>query len=391
MEEFLSTKGYDIQKTLGQGSFGEVMLCIKGGDQCNENEKKKFAVKRVEIKNKIIFNALLTEIFILDILRTQCDEYVMCYVKSYIETPNVFIVCEYLDGYKKLSDLGEMEKIMGQTQLIKNIEILPYLFHHLLKGLEKIHSQNIFHRDIKPENIMFTTSGGNYNIKYIDFGLAAIFVNNFTKLNLETQCGTKYYMSNLLYEHKTYTPDLLRTIDEFALGMTMFTMLSKKQHMIKFYHDKEVFIEKKINQKVNLQDEDDIKEFNKIENLQKIINTKYFREIHELDSQIKQSAEEKNLYYKSFMDLLGLVKETTTTPIHIHKKSKTVETVMAAIPKLLAVTKPVTKPAVTKKSRYTLKNFFTRRPSQKTSQKKGGRSTNGNPSKRGGRVISNEK
>lgn len=66
-------------KVLGQGAFSKALLCNKQ----TENNKP-YVIKVMDFSqdpNKSKTYALMmNEIFILDVLRNSCDEYIMCYI-----------------------------------------------------------------------------------------------------------------------------------------------------------------------------------------------------------------------------------------------------------------------------------------------------------------------
>jgi len=69
-------------------------------------------------------------------------------------------------------------------------EICRYYFKQILFALHHMHSQGVTHRDLKLENILLDS---DFNIKIIDFGLAAPVAGRDGSGHLKTNIGTQFY------------------------------------------------------------------------------------------------------------------------------------------------------------------------------------------------------
>jgi len=97
------------------------------------------------------------------------------------------------------------------------------IFRSILSAVEAIHAAGVIHRDIKPENVCIISDLASLEIrdvKLIDFGLS----NTVTAENphLMTKCGsTGYSAPELLIEEQTYGKE----VDVWSLGSFLFAIL----------------------------------------------------------------------------------------------------------------------------------------------------------------------
>ena len=132
-------------------------------------------------------------------------------------TKKMYIILEY--GSK-----GSLFDALVKTKNGFTENVCKYILLNLLNGVEALHKAGICHRDLKPENIVFV--GDNYDIKIIDFGLSAKFVDeNNQKIKLDNFCGTPHYCPPEINEKKSYDGT---KVDIFTLGVMLFIMRFKQ-------------------------------------------------------------------------------------------------------------------------------------------------------------------
>ncbi|WP_246852718.1 Stk1 family PASTA domain-containing Ser/Thr kinase [Naasia sp. SYSU D00948] len=128
-----------------------------------------------------------------------------------VETPQPFIVMEYVDG-KLLKDIIAM----GPLEPAEAIHIVD----GILTALEYSHRAGVVHRDIKPGNIMITRTG---QVKVMDFGIArAISDSSATVAQTTAILGTAQYFSPEQARGETVDA---RT-DLYSTGVVLFEMLT---------------------------------------------------------------------------------------------------------------------------------------------------------------------
>jgi serine/threonine protein kinase len=266
---------------LGEGTFGQVIK----GRYTTETESIFIAIKIIKHQiNNVNMKALCSELFLL----TQyAGEYVAKYYGYGVENDKLYIFMEYIDGIElfdyirekhnnyfdqfniKYKEEYEKEKqyqiriyarnseetdeafnnrfnidfenffkehdnaiqinimkfvIKHNTPFVKQYFPVLTIIKNLIQGLIQIHAQDIVHRDIKPENIMI--SKNELTVKYIDFGLGC---------HIEKSCehasqtvGTPDYMAyDIWYQNMNFLQNL-KTHDIWALGCTIFTLLTGK-------------------------------------------------------------------------------------------------------------------------------------------------------------------
>jgi beta-lactam-binding protein with PASTA domain len=131
-----------------------------------------------------------------------------------IETPQPFIVMEYVDG-KLLKDIIAM----GPLEPAEAVHIVD----GILTALEYSHRAGVVHRDIKPGNIMITRTG---QVKVMDFGIArAVSDSSATVAQTTAVLGTAAYFSPEQARGETVDA---RT-DLYSTGVVLFEMLAGRQ------------------------------------------------------------------------------------------------------------------------------------------------------------------
>ncbi len=229
---------YRIERVLGQGSFGITYLAtakfVTEGNLGKMEVEAKVAIKEffmsevnsrhddgssVEGSSGSVFTnyrrkfrkeaenlSKLSHPNIVKVLDVFDENNTTYYVMEFLEGANV-------DDYiKEKGHLDEKEAI----DIIKTVG----------KAVEYMHSRKMLHLDIKPRNIMHKSDGGYY---LIDFGLSKQFSEggepeSSTSIGL----GTPGYAP---IEQASYKQDgsFPATLDVYALGATLFKMLTGKR------------------------------------------------------------------------------------------------------------------------------------------------------------------
>ena len=131
-------------------------------------------------------------------------------------TKKMYIIQEY--GSK-----GCLFNALIKTKTGFTEDVCQYILLNLLNCVDALHKEGICHRDLKTENIVLV--GDNYDIKLIDFGFAAKYVDKENKPKLlKKSVGTKYYAAPEILENKRYNGP---KADIFSLGAILFVLMTK--------------------------------------------------------------------------------------------------------------------------------------------------------------------
>jgi len=188
---------YRIERLIGKGSFGKVMLGIhkltgkhvsikvtnKGS--VNDNNVKEKVLREVEIHRK------LSHVNVVRILEV---------VES---LDSMMIVMEYVNG----GDLKQYIKVRGR---IKEDETRAF-FKQIVSGLLYLHSKRILHRDIKPDNILL---GKDLKVKICDFGISKQ-MEDHSEIN--EHCGTPLYTAPEIILGQVFSNVIQRLIKDMLL------------------------------------------------------------------------------------------------------------------------------------------------------------------------------
>lgn len=103
-------------------------------------------------------------------------------------------------------------------------DVCQYILLNILNAIEALHKKGICHRDLKPENLVFV--GDNYELKLIDFGFSAKFINKENaKIKLKKSVGTVYYCPPEILQNKLYDGE---KADIFCIGALLFILMTRK-------------------------------------------------------------------------------------------------------------------------------------------------------------------
>jgi len=118
-----------------------------------------------------------------------------------------------LTEYAKYGDFFEavLKGVMGNELLVRTY------FHHLIEGVEYIHSQGVAHLDLKLENLML---GPNFVLKIIDFDQAQPITD--TKL---TSAGTPGYRAPEVIEEKCSN---LAAADIYSAAIILYALRARE-------------------------------------------------------------------------------------------------------------------------------------------------------------------
>ena len=200
-----------LVKTLGQGSFGVVKLGIE------METKQKVAIKILKKLDDRAKTDLEIEIHALK--RVKGSPYILELIdhgKGKMTDKNgktkevFFFALEYASGGEFFDYVVECAKF--------NQKLTRYYFHQLLFGLKHCHKNRVYHRDIKMENLILDS---NYNLKIIDFGLAAVLKDDESE-KMSQKIGTKGYQPPEVLAKQPY---LCSEFDVFSSGVILFMML----------------------------------------------------------------------------------------------------------------------------------------------------------------------
>ena len=200
----LSLDHFHIERLLGKGSFGKVMLVRK------KDTNKIYAMK-------IIKKALIQKYKHVDHTKTERkilgelnNPFLVKLRYAFQSKTKLYMVMDFVNG-------GELFFHLKRSKVFSQ-ERARFYAAEILLGLEHLHEQGVVYRDLKAENCLLDSSG---HVKLTDFGLSKKF---FSPENFKTYsfCGTPEYLA----------PEVLlgvghdHGVDYWSYGVLIFEMLS---------------------------------------------------------------------------------------------------------------------------------------------------------------------
>ena len=200
--KILKIDNYVLNKKLGQGTFGLVVLAI------HEITGEKVAIKILD-KEKIFRNSekhrferkiqIMKKMYHKNIVR------LYNVIENYKE---IFLVMEYIQG-QELFDYISNKKRLTEIESCK-------IFQQIISGIEYLSKTKVAHRDLKPENLLLDSKK---IIKIVDFGLSNTYYENEL---LTTACGSPCYAAPEILQGKKYKGV---EVDIWSSGIILYAML----------------------------------------------------------------------------------------------------------------------------------------------------------------------
>ncbi|KKF95585.1 cAMP-dependent protein kinase type 2 [Ceratocystis platani] len=190
---------FEIQRTLGTGSFGRVHLV-----QSKHNTrfyaikvlKKAQVVRMKQVEHTNDERKMLGEVkhpFLITLWGTFQDP------------KNLYMVMDFVEG-------GELFSLLRKSGRFPN-PVAKFYAAEVVLALEYLHSRNIIYRDLKPENLLLDRHG---HLKITDFGFAKRVPDKTWTL-----CGTPDYLAPEVVSSKGYN----KSVDWWSLGILIYEML----------------------------------------------------------------------------------------------------------------------------------------------------------------------
>lgn len=196
----LQLKNFDLQATLGTGTFGRVRLVHHLPDNKIYAMKilKKEAILRLDQINHIASE--------VDLLMRLEHPFLVNMHGIFQDGINVYMCLEFVPGgevFSILRDLGRFPEDQGK-----------FYTAEICLAFEYLHRFHVAYRDLKPENLLVSRTG---HIKITDFGFAKIVQDKTWTL-----CGTPEYLAPEIIQSKGHGMG----VDWWAFGVLMYEFLA---------------------------------------------------------------------------------------------------------------------------------------------------------------------
>ena len=202
-----------LHKKIGEGTFGDVVLCEKvepaegtAEEECHEY----MAIKIIPKSTLLCWNMLQegeTEKRALEVK----SPFLVDLHFAYASQSHLFLGMEYCPG-------GDLYQLLVTKGALDVTQATIYAAE-IASALMTLHKQNIVYRDLKPENVVISSSG---HIKLVDFGMSYIMDETELETGIVSESGTMMYSPPeflLRLRHRT-------ECDWWNLGILLYEMFT---------------------------------------------------------------------------------------------------------------------------------------------------------------------
>nr|POE59023.1 camp-dependent protein kinase type 2 [Quercus suber] len=191
---------FQIQRTLGTGSFGRVHLVQ------SKHNSRFYAVKVLKKAQVVKMKQVEHTNDERRMLQRCRHPFLVTLWGTWQDSKNLYMVMDFIEG-------GELFSLLRKSQRFPN-PVAKFYAAEVTLALDYLHSMNIIYRDLKPENLLLDRHG---HLKITDFGFAKE-VPDITW----TLCGTPDYLAPEVVSSKGYN----KSVDWWSLGILIFEMLA---------------------------------------------------------------------------------------------------------------------------------------------------------------------
>lgn len=167
---------YEIQKVVGQGSYGRAILCKR------KKDAKLCIIKQISLAKLSKREAKLTEQE-AQLLGKLSHPNIVAFWESFVKSSNLHIVMEFADGGDLDSYIKNYKKKHNGREMSEH-QVLN-LFVQICLAIKHIHDRKILHRDLKGQvriQNSFTLFHFLVNFSFYLFPLFFLFLEYFLNL-----------------------------------------------------------------------------------------------------------------------------------------------------------------------------------------------------------------
>lgn len=199
---------FNVDRTLGTGSFGRVLMVNPKSVYENETDQTgTYMALKIIAKDRVIKTRQVEHtINEKNILFCMDNRFIVKMFDYYQDKMSLYMLLELING-------GEMfTHIQKQRKRRLDAETTNFFAAETVLAFEYMHNLDIIFRDLKPENMLISSTG---HIKVTDFGFAKR-VDDRTW----TMCGTPEYLAPEIIVNKGYN----HAVDWWAVGVLIYEM-----------------------------------------------------------------------------------------------------------------------------------------------------------------------
>ncbi|MGH0178202.1 UNVERIFIED_CONTAM: hypothetical protein FKN15_077268 [Acipenser sinensis] len=215
MDELLQSKGYEVENTIGEGTYSKVKRAY-----CNTRGRH-VAIKIIDTRKgpKAVRVTKLLPDFISRFLPRELQ------IAQKLDHKNIIKVYEVYkseDGkiglVMELAERGDLFEHISKGGPLSERQAKD-LFGQLAESVRHCHENGVTHRDLKCENTLLDK---NFSLKLADFGFAKLVPPNSEELST-TFCGSTAYAAPEVLKG---SPHDSRKSDTWSMGVVLYVMLS---------------------------------------------------------------------------------------------------------------------------------------------------------------------